>query len=381
MINLDWLQFSAKLIEGTELKAPTGYELKFVCETGLFRIVETLHMAGEVVATIQRMPRKGSPIPQETIIVKLDNRILYTRDCDTYIDKLCRLLKIVWIKWGRIDISYDFTSFKNYSETPEQFIRNFISGTILKKQRNKSQFKVLGKVHNTFTRSITKDSFGNSIEYLKFGTYQCDISYYMYNKTLEFIEKGKKPHIIKCWKKSGINTKMPVWRLEFSIKNFNKSLVYASKKGKNDPQSGEVVSYFKEREFIRPENIEQVFQFLYWHYMFFVNNIGENLPKISRRERIELLPIGTYNASRMRLVDVHQSRDETRSARIFLKKLDETNNEVREAKNMYEHNALSEVMMKLIKRHSIEEWATNKISSLSAQQKEEIRKLSTRKSL
>lgn len=387
MINIDWLQFSAKVNKGFAPNYTNDYSADFITETNLFEIVESVKYKGSEIAVLQRQPRKTNKfLKPENIIVKLVNSLLYTKDCNAFINKICKDLNLTWLHWGRIDISFDFTRFDNYQNTPEQFIRDFISGAILKKQRNATQFKVIGKSHNTTSKinKLNAGAIGNSIEYLKFGTYTSDISYYLYNKSIEFLEKGKKPHIIKAWKKHNIDMSENVWRLEFSIKNFNKALIYKAKRKESEiyqehAEAGEVVSYFRERNFIEPKNIERVYSFLYYHYFFFVSNAPGLDSNISRRPRINLLNTFKYNSANLRLIDITRTKDETRSARIYLKKLDKSNNEIRAARRENEHKLLNNIMLKMIKENSVEKWALGNIASLpdwmQAELKERVKKL------
>ena len=368
MINLDWLQFNSRLISGNELIYPEKYTFERIGQTALFEKIDVLKYKDKPIATIQHEPKEKVKVPTGSIIVKLDNSILYMRECNTFIDKLCRDLNIVWHNWSRIDISYDFNNFINqqYKE-PAKFIRAWLQDEILKKQRNKTKFKLQGKVNNTTSRVNLQQLMkpGNSIEYLKFGDYTSDISYYLYNKSIEFIEKGRKPHIVRSWKKDGnIDLQLPVWRLEFSIKEFNRALVVGSRKKDQDPEAGEVLVYFKDRNFVEPDNIKKIFSFLHYHYMFFVGNTGDDLPRITRRDRIELLPRGNYNHARLKLVDFQTTKDETRAARIFAKKLEASNNEVRELKKDKQHEAFSEYLYKFIIDNNIEQWAMYNVSSL-----------------
>lgn len=370
MINIDWLQFSA-VLTGSDLNISDPYQLKYLCETSIFTSVEQLYYKGEIIATISRNPRPSAPIKPETILIKLDNRVLYTRDLPSFITQLCCDIGIVWRSWSRIDVSMDFNNFDGYGKPVEQFIRDFIAGSILKKQRNKTKIKLMGDVHNTMSRKLSgSKTAGNNIAYLKFGTYQSDISYYLYNKSLEFAEVGKKPHIVKAWKKNGIDHKKPVWRLEFSIKDFNKTLIYQARKSDKDffiksAYNGEIISYFKDPDFIDPLNISRVYGFLYYHYFYFVDNSPGQDKNVSRRERLELFKHFAYNGSGQRLVDVHRTRDETRAARIFARKVDQYNNEVRKyKKDKAKQDLLNDVLMDIVKQNSLERWALDKLETL-----------------
>jgi hypothetical protein len=64
------------------------------------------------------------------------------------------------------------------------------------------------------------------------------------------------------------------------------------------------------------------------------------------------------------LVDFQTTKDETRAARIFAKKLEASNNEVREMKKDKQHEAFSEYLYKFIIDNNIEQWAMYNVSSL-----------------
>jgi hypothetical protein len=84
MINLDWVQFNSRLISGNELVYPDKYEVQHVGQSSLFTKIDTLKYKDKPICTIQHEPREKAVVPKGSIIIKLDNSILYMRECNKF---------------------------------------------------------------------------------------------------------------------------------------------------------------------------------------------------------------------------------------------------------------------------------------------------------
>lgn len=204
-LNVDWLQLNCRVINHESLT--NEYPLivkKMDCYSSTWeQLLEVHHIQlNRQVATVALKPRMKS-IDQGTVLLKFDNWFLYQHSLATECKSILNLLGLTVHNISRIDLALDFNQFDN-GWHPKKLIDGFVSNKYLKKGRGK--FKLIGN-HN---RQI-------DFEYIRFGSRESQVSYYLYNKSLELLEEKMKPWIYDCWELVQLD-KNNVWRLEFSVK-------------------------------------------------------------------------------------------------------------------------------------------------------------------
>lgn len=144
-----------------------------------------------------------------------------------------RLLGLKYVSLTRVDVCADFQLFAECL-APRTFIARYLAdGSVTDGiqyiRKGSNLYHVTGrKRHRTESGKV---SFATqaSHEYLRFGTRRSGVSAYLYNKSLELAESGKKKYIRDMWIANGIQESedLPVFRLEFSIQS--KGMTYERK--------------------------------------------------------------------------------------------------------------------------------------------------------
>jgi hypothetical protein len=272
-------------------------------QTRQFRIVETLFFKNKPVATIQRNPHSNIIDPL-TILVKFDNKFLYQNALHIAVSTVLSECNFRIHNISRMDVCIDFTTFIDIRR-PETLIRKFASNTVRK--LTKSKFTISG-MH------IKKNSF----EYIRFGSRTSNICYYMYNKTREMAEIKLKPWIQDLWKLNNMVGKSDVWRLEFSINNLNQS-IFSKKTGE--------INIINSINIFEDNNYVELLNALICKYFRF--KCGKIKSNVSRMNELCLFP---QLCEKKNLKYVSFKMESSRSDKIFIKKLVQMNNEMRNSK-------------------------------------------------
>jgi hypothetical protein len=212
-IGIDWLQLYVEM-PLSDIADNTYYDVSLQSfQTRQFKKVYAIKSAGDKLPLATLAAEAHSNImAKNTGILKIENKILYQSDLKSWINNLLQKLNLKLLNVTRIDYFIDFQEFLN-DVNPADFIKDFVSGNIIK--MGKSKFQINGSVKKAFT-----------YDYLKFGSKTSDVNYYLYNKSKELRDVKNKPYITKIWDKSKIDhEKQDVWRLEFSIKSSQKILI------------------------------------------------------------------------------------------------------------------------------------------------------------
>lgn len=152
--------------------------------------------------------RPFSPIiPFNTVMLKVDNRILYYDGWQGYVLDMCRQICVTPLSVSRIDMACDLQQFDN-GLTPKSLINGFLTNKYLKNGR--SSYQLQGEQKHE-----------HEVSYLRFGKHDSDVSVYLYNKTKEMYEVKFKHHIFEMWKQAGFDINRDVWRLEVSLRPGN----------------------------------------------------------------------------------------------------------------------------------------------------------------
>jgi len=261
-ISLDWFQLFGKRTAKTQLvldtyicgdcNCPAGYRPAYRVLASrerhpIFREAYCVCLNGFPLVHIFASPKMSVMAP-ESVAIKVANRALYSSTWAWYLCDILRLTFIEPISITRIDICCDFQKFAG-DLNPSDFIQRYLRDG---NDPNDEQYIRVGSnkycVHgnkrgyhgerpNYWERRIFKDVSGtdegisphdfsdeplmtwSQHEYLRFGSRKSGVSTYLYNKSLELLEKKSKPYISEMWQSCGIieDDTLPVYRLEFSI--------------------------------------------------------------------------------------------------------------------------------------------------------------------
>jgi len=206
-ITLDWLSLYCI---GTIKDTMDFIFIKLEYSTRQFKDVHNIYFRKNLIGVATSNPT-SKIINPKAIIVKFENKLLYSKSARYFIEKFLRTTKLFFKSITRADIARDFHRFINELH-PRDFIEKFLSGTYLKNGRGK--FKTIGSQQQK-----------NEYEYLSFGNLASGKKIYLYNKSKELKEVKMKDHIVQFWNKNGLDTGADVWRLEFSFKGSQNKIV------------------------------------------------------------------------------------------------------------------------------------------------------------
>lgn len=300
--SIDWLQLHVKC--PVTISAQDNFKYHVVKQDGQTRHfrevyeISVLTEAGnfETCATLATKPH-SSFLGADMGLLKIANKYLYSPDLIGFVNELLRQFNFRFHAISRIDVALDFQQF-NGGLPPETFIKRFLSGEVLKRQ--KSSFSVVGDHHAV-----------NNYKYLRFGSRTSEICYYLYNKSAELAENKEKPWIRDYWKAAGFDTAKDVWRIEFSIKSSARELL--------DIETGEIIP-FKALEVCQPEISFLLYKALFYKYFSFVKAQG-----ISRKDRMEPVDLLTLEKPMIAIVRTCPKMESTRMDKVFIKRLEQHN--------------------------------------------------------
>lgn len=297
LINIDWLQIHCSGIPVSSW----SYDLELQpYTTQVFRKVYNIKLHGKEFGNIVCDPI--SPILDPLMcIFKLNNRVLYEPNLFEKINAFLNLSNLTYKGITRLDICCDFNNFHN-NLNPHNLIKKFF--TLDYRYVGKSDFKAIGRQSSTL-----------SFDYLRFGGNNSKCSAYLYNKTKELQEVKQKAWITDCWMRGGLDVNATVWRLEFSIKGNQIKLL--------DKSNGDILD-LSISSIYDPEFCKKLYYSLQAKYFHFKRNTG--IKNVTEMPDLQLLP--TYIHSCDRLL-IHSVGDGGRADKIFIKKLENLNCELR----------------------------------------------------
>ncbi len=303
LLNIDWLQLNCRGV----ISKTTGYQIKQMeYSTRQFKIIQEIYINNKLFCTCVSCPF-SSVLASDMVLLKVANEHLYSPTLFSDLDKLIRDFYLRVKGLSRLDLCCDFTEFYNHRSV-SKFLNQFMKNEV--KKMGKATYKIQGMQKRRHV-----------IDYLRFGTNNSDVSVYLYNKTKELNEVKMKPYICDCWRASGLDVEKTVWRLEFSIKSSRIKLV--------DEDTGVIHSIdyhsIKEAHFK-----ELIFSALLKSYFSFRTNSG--CRNVSREKNIKLFEDKYLTTRRYRFSGLG---DATRADKIFVKKMEETNCQLRNIKKSY----------------------------------------------
>lgn len=330
ILSIDWLQLNVQ----QEIQSTGKFHGFFTVKnlplgTRHFKLVQELYRNNKRVATVVSKPH--SPLLDERMmLVKFDNWALYGTDLSAYVQEFLALNGMKFQNVSRIDICADFQEFYNMMN-PGLFIKKYVRTTFLK----------MGKV-GKFKTVGTQNATIHEWESLRFGSNLSEISYYLYNKRKEMNEVKWKPWIAERWLKAGFDPEKDTWRLEFSIKSGAKSMV--------NTETGES-KLLATLDILKPEFLNTSYNILRHHYFRFVWNDGQK-----KKSRMRELKLFAGDFSKYTIVDCDGQHDSTRATKIFIKKLEEVNQELR-GNNFDLAIAAADLKQQMIVSRGLQTWA------------------------
>lgn len=330
LLHCDWLQASIKWVsQSIGYYSPIYKVKKLDFSTRHFSLIEELYLRKKRIATITRKP--CSPVLDPLLcIVKFDNWVLYDNLKHEIILGFFQHNGIELISISRIDFCCDFQVFDNGMK-PETFIKKYVNRKLLREGKSPQVAHHFGQgLHEHLEKG------------LKFGTNNSPITAYIYNKTQEMKDKVWKPYIYQSWIDHGFDSLAIIWRIEFSVKSGGMLII--------DTETGEV-DIFLTLQVIADEYIYKCFFKLYERYFSFVWNDGQ-----VRRSRMRRLNLFRFTPSPEILVPAEAMRDADRAMKIFLKKLNEFNDEMR-GTDFHMNIYMQQFQRKLIEDARLQTWA------------------------
>jgi hypothetical protein len=303
LLHCDWLQCSIKWVHQSIGYFSPFYRYKRLeFSTRHFKVVEELFVNDKRIATITRCP--CSPILDPLMaIVKFDNWVLYDDAKHEIILGFFQRNGIDFICLSRVDFCCDFNVFDN-GMIPDKFIKKYVARKFLRKGKTSQVAHNFGQGKNEHYEKG-----------LKFGSNLSEVTAYMYDKSREMKEAHWKPYIYMTWIKGGLDIARPVWRVEISVKSGGLLMV--------NTVDG-LIDIFLTLQVVHDDYIYKCFCILVERYFTFVWNDGQQ--KLSRMRVLKLFNFAKQSEV---LVKAEQTEDADRSKKIFVKKLNQLNNELR----------------------------------------------------
>ncbi len=342
MLSCDWLQIRILHadINSQTFTPAQGYDFKLTDKkTQNFSELWEVRHHGQLMAWITAKPKEKF-LDSNLMIIKFENSYLYADFLDRKIANFLSFNKLTFVSFTRLDLAFDFCSFDNGMK-PREFVRHYLAGAIRKSDKTK-----IG-LHGS-----NKDAF--EPEYIKWGTNNSDLSYYMYDKVIEMHDVKHKAHIAQRWLSAGFDMSS-VWRLEFRIKGGLKVLV--------DTLTGEAKTLQEYGlELLNAQNTKQLYATLYTRYFDFRQPNGQD--KIERMARIELFKDFRSYGFIVRDQTKAESQRSNRMEKVFIKMMCEENEELNRfypaGYRDHDSRVLQEMIAIKISQNGLRDWALNK---------------------
>lgn len=217
--SIDWLTFNIKLkdINNPFISDEGTYAEEREQGTNIFkRVKDFYNTRDELIFTIVFQPH-SKIIKQDFGQLQIANKWLYVGNLSKLVYKIFFQSNFELVNISRIDLCTDFFNFVD-TYKPLSFIQDVAKGNVIKV--NPSSVNFWGK-----TGDYTIDYHAMNIGYR-----ESTFNFKLYNKTKELEEKHEKGYIKTKWYKKlkgyeeliKMKEKPTIWRLEVSIKDWNK---------------------------------------------------------------------------------------------------------------------------------------------------------------
>lgn len=335
-------------VENTR-KSPNYQWAKMDVKTRTFREVWDVSRNNIVLFTVMVKPY-SSVISRTGGLVKVKNEILYKRQCADIVDTFLKENSIYFKSVSRIDLCVDFEEFANGERPPvvlEKIMRNdywkigkskfFAHGSDLDScgvKRIKSDKGDYYVIHNHFDVIGYPDE-ENRFSYICWGSRMSEVRTYLYDKTRELEEVHMKRYIVQQWNANGLgSSERHVWRLEFSMKAPQFKIV---------AQDTGVIFNDDWKSFLDVGYRNSIIMAIADKYFDIRINSGQQ-----RKDRERHLDMIVLPHEQSMVLRFEPTPDNTRAMKIFLRKMDAVNDEVRNARRTFY------AMMQQVKREYAE---------------------------
>jgi len=341
-LNIDWLQLNCRLSrENSIVHGSKYYEVRPADYTSVqWGLIQNVidRRSNKPVAVIVSCPRSPA-LDSNIILVKFENSFLYQSGLSYEVTKCLEHLELTVKNISRLDLSLDFQFFFNGLH-PHDLIKKFLNNSYLKK--GKGKFKVVGN-HN---RDITH-------EYIRWGSRSSLISYYLYNKTKELKEVKHKPYIVEDWQRNELLNDKDVWRLEFSIKNGGG---FTPDDDTTEANYG-VIAF---PDVLNKDVVPDLFKALLDKYFVFYQNPDDDFD-ITKKTRLTKINLFAPFVPLLKYKRLTEKVESNRMDKIFIKKLEALNDEVRRGRDSEKLTfAIGEIKKHFGNSRDLVGWAASK---------------------
>ena len=227
--SIDWLTFNIKLkdINNPFIRDEGIYAEEREQGTNIFkRVRDYYNTRDELVFTIVFQPH-SKIIKADFGQLQIANKWLYVGNLSKLVYKIFFQSNFELVNISRIDLCTDFFNFVD-TYKPLSFIQDVAKGYVAKV--NPSSINFWGKT-GKLANEIEKDEERGIIYHaMNIGDRESTFNFKLYNKTKEMEEKHEKGYIKTKWYKKlkgyeeliKMKEKPTIWRLEVSIKDWNK---------------------------------------------------------------------------------------------------------------------------------------------------------------
>lgn len=376
MINADWIQLNCRvkpfkveyckldfdadgqtikngmhrteLVESNQPRFHRDYKVeKQAIRTSLADSVYYVYYKSLKIAEVLADMHPDMHIDTQTVFVRFDNKFLYAENLYDRVLKFLDDNELVFHNWTRFDVCCDFEKFldgwgkKNL--VPSDFIKRYMDGKVRLLNRRRGR-KRKGCVW------FEDGEKGIDFQSLKLGSNYSAVNTKLYNKSQELKDVEDKPYIREQWQQNGMDNKScDVWRLEFKITDFNSIVI----------DDDTLAMTLKSLEILKDENIGLLWNVLREHYFQFYKEDGTK--NVTRKKKVELFD---YQETGMKLREISGKVNTTRTHKIFIKKLLDTQQVIRENNDMKKIAfATDYIAAWLVERHDLFEWCETKFPS------------------
>lgn len=302
VISLDWLSVFCHCLNPLWYKA-TGpdcnYDIRILPYNSrqFSKIYEIYDRSGQPFAVVSTTPFSAMLNPKSAMI-KLENRVLYAANCVNRLMDFMKAYSFQYRNISRIDVCHD-SNFLASGFRHKTLIDGFL----------KNKYEKVGQCNYTLQGSDGKQ---HEYSYIRFGSRSSGVCAYIYDKTKELREVKNKPYIIKEWERQGINTELPVWRMEISIKTDSTNMLNL-----------ETGQYFRLSPdmVLMQEQIEKLFQIYSDKYFHFVRNKGQK--KKQNMSKLDVFHWNCLATTKVKTVTIE--KDSGRMQKIMINMLDGIN--------------------------------------------------------
>jgi len=368
MLNADWVQLNCRCAKVKVTTQKFDY-LEGVCVPGqiVTELIETNQISWHPDYTVKKLPFRTSlaasvyevyynvtriaevitdvdskVLDAMTVFVRFDNKFLYGKNLYERVNKFLNENGLIFHNWTRFDVACDFNYLLNgwgkKEMNPHDLIKRFIGGGIKLFNRRKGKKRKAGLYFECGEDEI-------DFQTLYLGSPLSPVRTKMYNKSRELKDKEDKPYIREQWELNGLinSDDVNVWRVEFQIMDFQNVAV------ENDV----LLFSLKTLDILQDKNIELLWNCLREHYFVFYKPDGKK--NVSRQKMLRLFD---YEDTGIKLVEMTTKQNTTRADKIFVKKMLETQQQIRKYNELKNVGWASDYISAwVVQRHDLIDWA------------------------